>query len=118
MRCSHPNFAVFWTWHLVLSPTGNSLTKWNTNAQLQTFPIQRHQNRFGTSTPSWRNRAHVQKRDRQTDRQTKNSTFLATRRRVKSEHHETWHGARGHRARSCTSEAFGGLVHSFAARGR
>jgi len=60
----------------------------------------------------------VQKRDEQTDKQTKNSTFLAARRRVKSEPHQTWHGDRGPRARSCISKTFGGLTHSFAARGR
>ena len=45
--------------------------------------------------------------DIQTDRQTKNSTFLAPRRRVKSEPHQTWHGDRGPRARSCISKKFG-----------
>jgi len=44
-----PNFCRFFGFrHLVLSPVGNSLTKLNTGAQLQTFPIQRHQNRFCT----------------------------------------------------------------------
>ena len=55
--------------------------------------------------------------DRQTDKQ-KNSTFWLPRRRVKSEPHQTWHGDKGPRARSCTSKTFGGLTHSFAARGR
>ena len=41
----------------------------------------------------------VQKRDEQTDRQTKNSTFLAARWQVKSEPHQTWHGNRGPQAR-------------------
>jgi len=54
-----PIFAVFWTRHLVLSPTGSSLTKLNTGAQLQTSPIQRHQNRFCTPTLSWQNRAQI-----------------------------------------------------------
>jgi len=46
-------------------------------------PIQRHQNRFCTLTPSWRNQAHklwrskAWRKDKQTDKQ-KNSTFLAT----------------------------------------
>ena len=54
-----------------------------------------------------------------TNKQTdKNSTFLAARRRVKSEPHQTWHGDSGPRARSCTSKTFGGLTHSFASRGR
>jgi len=30
----------FGLWHLVLSPTGDSLTKLNTGAQVQTFPYQ------------------------------------------------------------------------------
>jgi len=38
--------------------------------------------------------------------------------RVKSEPHQTWHGDRGPRARSCASKTFGGSMHSFAARGR
>ena len=66
-------------WHIVMSPTGSSLRNLNTSAQLQTFPIQWHQNRLRSPTPSYRNWAHnvaVQKRDEQTDKQTK--TFLAT----------------------------------------
>ena len=51
----------------------------------------------------------VQKGDGQTDiyRETnrqKRSTFWPPRRRVKSEPYQTWHGDRGPRARSCTSE--------------
>jgi len=53
--------------------------------------------------------SEVQKRDEQTDIQTKNSTFWSTWRRVKSELHQTLHGDRGPRARSCTSKTFGGL---------
>jgi len=51
----------------------------------------------------------VQKRDRQTDRQTDKETqrFCPPRRWVKSEPHQTWHGDRGPRARSCTSKTFG-----------
>jgi len=65
----------------------------------------------------------VQKRDEQTNRQTNRQTkktqrFWPPRRRVKSEPHQTWHGDRGPRARSFTSKTFGGLTHSFAARGR
>ena len=58
----------------------------------------------------------VQKRDEQTDKKTQR--FWLPRRRVKSEPDQTWHGGRGPRARSCTSKTFGGLTHSFAARGR
>ena len=56
-----------------------------------------------------------------TDRQTgtqKTQRFWPPRRRVKSEPHQTWHGGRGPRARSCTSKTFEGLTRSFAARGR
>ena len=62
----------------------------------------------------------VQKRDGQTDKQTDKKTqrFWPPRRRVKSEPHQTWHGDRGPRARSCTSKTFPGLTHSFAVRGR
>jgi len=51
----------------------------------------------------------VQKCDEQTDRQTDKQTqksrrFWPPRRRVKSEPHQTCHGGRGPRARSCTSK--------------
>ena len=82
--------------HLVLSLVGNSLTKLNTGAQPQTF-------RYPTV---------------QTNRQTKTHRFWPSRRRVKSEPHQTWQSNRGPRACSCTSKTFGGLTHSFAARGR
>jgi len=50
----------------------------------------------------------VQKREEQTDRQTKKTQrFWPPRRRVKSEPHQTWRGDRGPRARSCASKAFG-----------
>ena len=51
----------------------------------------------------------VQKRERhrQTDKQTKNSTFWPPRRRVKSDPHQNWHGDRGPRALSCSSKIFG-----------
>jgi len=55
----------------------------------------------------------VQKRDKQTNGQ-KTQRFWPPRRRVKSKPHQTWHGDRGPRARSCTSKTFGGLTHSFA----
>ena len=49
-----------------------------------------------------------------TDRQKKTSP---PRRRVKSKPHQPWYGDRGPRTRSRTSKTFGGLTHSFAARG-
>jgi len=57
-----------------------------------------------------RTNSDVQKRDGQTNKQTyrqtdkKTQRFWPLRRRVKSEPHQTWHGDRGPRARSCTSE--------------
>jgi len=57
--------------------------------------------------------------NRQTDKKTQRFWhFWPPRRQVKSKPHPTWHGDRGPRARSCTSKAFEGLTHSFAARGR
>ena len=53
-----------------------------------------------------------------TDIQTKTQRFWLPRLRVKSEPHQTWHRDRGTQARSFTSKTFGGLTHSFAARGR
>jgi len=57
--------------------------------------------------------------DKQTDNQTKNSTFLATPAagEIRALPNLARHGDRGPRARSCTSETFGSLSHSFAARG-
>ena len=124
LLAKNPNFCRFFELrHLVVSPISSSLRKLNTGAQLQAFPIQRHQNRFCTPTPSRRNRAHnlwrskAWRTNRQTDKQTKDSTFWPPRRRVKSEPHQTWQGDRGPRARSFTSKTFGGLTHSFATRG-
>jgi len=115
-----PIFAVFWT--STFSDGGN-LRKLNTSAHnyITTSAIQRHQNCFCTPTPSCeigRTISDVQQRGGQTDKQTKTQRFWLTRRRVKSKPHQTWHGERGPRARSCTSQTFGDLTHSFAARGR
>ena len=55
--------------------------------------------------------------DKQTNRQ-KTQRFWLPRRRVKSEPYQTLHGDRGPRARSFISKTFGGMTHSFAARGR
>ena len=65
----------------------------------------------------WRTISDVQKRDEQTDRQ-KTQRFWPPWWRVKSEPHQTSNCDRGPRARSCSSKTFGGLMHSFAARGR
>ena len=67
-------FAVFGIPHLVVSPADSSLRKLNTGAQLQTFPYPRHQNRFSTQRlhgKIGRTNFDVQKRDGQTNKQTK-----------------------------------------------
>ena len=109
-------FCRFWIRHLVLSPIGNSLTKLNTGAQPQTFPYPTvsksflYSNAFmaKSGTQSLTSKSVTNK---QTDRQRKNSTFLAAP--AASEIR-----APSPRARSCTSETFGCLSHSFTARGR
>ena len=105
--------------HLVVSPVDSSLRKLNTGAQLQAFPDPTASKSFlyssafmaklGAQTLTCRSLT-----DGQTERQ-KPQRFWPPRRRVKSEPHQTSHGDRGPRARSCTSKTFGGLTHSFAA---
>ena len=107
-----PQFLPFFgLQHLVVSPTGSSLTKLNTD--VQTFPLSN-----GIRIVSVLQRLHgaigrtisdVQKRDEQTDKQTDKKTqrFWPSRRRVKSEPCQCWHGDRGPRARSCASKTFG-----------
>ena len=83
-----PNFCQFLRFfglrHLVLSPIGNSLTKLNTVAQLQTFPYPTASKSFLYSN-AFMAKSCAQAltfksvTDKQTNRQ-KNSTFLATRR--------------------------------------
>ena len=78
-----PIFAVFWTSAFSVVANWQQSDKVEHGTQLQTFHIQRHQNRFCTPTPSWRNRAHklwhskTWRTNKQTDTH-KNSTFLAT----------------------------------------
>jgi len=73
-----PIFAVFGLQHLVVSPTGSSLRKLNTGAQLQTFPYPTVSKSFCTRTPSWRNWAHslwrskAWRTDKETNRQKLN----------------------------------------------
>ena len=91
-----------------MSPIGNSLTKLTRVHNYKSSPIQRHQNRFCTPTPSWRNQVHNVWRSKaeQTDR-PKNSTFLATPAAGEIRALPNWHGDRGPRARSCTCKTFG-----------
>ena len=125
----NPQFLPFFGFrHLAMSTVGGNLRNLNTGAQLQTFSYPMAWNYFCTLTPSWRNLAHklwrskawrTEKAWRTTmrDGQTKNSTCFAAPAAGEIRGHQTWHGNRGPRARSCTSKSFGGLTHSFAARG-
>jgi len=111
-----PIFAVFGLRHLVLSPIVRSLRKLDTGTQLQTFPYPTvsksflYSNAFmaksGAQSLTFKSMTNRQ-RDKQTNRQTKNSTFWPPRWRVKSEPYQTWHGDRGPRARYCTLKSFG-----------
>jgi len=122
-----PNFCHFFGLRrLVLSPVGNSLTKVNACAQLQTFPYPTALKLFLYSNAFMAKSGEQpltfkSVTDRQTNKQTnrqKTQRFWLSRRPVKSEPNQTWHGDRGPRARSCTSKTFGGLMYSFAAKGR
>ena len=120
-----PIFAIFWT-----SAAFSVVTNWQQSEKVehgctpQTFP-------YPTASKSFLySNAFMAKSGAQpltfksvTDKQTKQTKiktqrFWLPRRRVKSEPHQTWHGDRGPRARSFAIKTFGGLTHSFAARGR
>ena len=118
-----PQFLPFFgLWHLVMSPIIINLKKLSTDAQLQTIPYPTASKSFlysiafmaksGAQTLTFKSVT-----DKQTNRQ-KTQRFWPPRRRVKSKPHQTWHGDRGPRARSCSSKTFGGLMHSFAVWGR
>jgi len=112
--------------HLVVSPVGSNLRKLSTGAQLQTFPYPTvsksflYSNAFmakwGAQTLTFKRVTDRQQTDKQTYRQ-KTQRFWPPRRRVKSKPHQTWHGDRGPRSRSCVSKTFWDLTHSFADRG-
>ena len=117
-----PIFAIFWTSAFSVVAKWQQYDKVEHECTTTNLPLPN-----GIKIVSVRQRLHgeirrtisdVQKRDEQTDKQKKTQRFLPPRRRVKSEPHQTWHGDRGPRARSFTSKTFGGLTHSFAARGR
>ena len=108
-----PNFAVFWTSAFSGVAIGSRLRKLNTGAQLQTFPYPMasksllYSNPFmaksGAQFPTFKSVT-----DRQTDKQTKNSTFLAAPAVGEFEHNQSWrHADRLPRARSCTSKTWG-----------
>ena len=111
----NPNFGRFLPFfgrrHLVMSPIVINLKKLSTGAQPQTFPYTAASKSFlysnafmaksGAQTLTFKSET-----DKHKDRQ-KNSTFWPPRRLVKSESHQTWHGDRGPRARSCASKTIG-----------
>jgi len=125
-RPKPPIFAIFWT------SVFNGVASWRQSEKVEhactttNLPLSK-----GVKIVSVLQRLHgeigrkisdLQKRDeqsnKQTDRQTdKNSTFLAAQAAGEIRAPPTWHGDRRPRARSCTSKTFGGLTHSFAARG-
>jgi len=84
--------------HLVLSPIGNSLTKLNTGAQLQTFSYPMASKSFlyanafmaksGAQSPTFKIVTN-----KQTNKKTQR--FWPPRRWVKSDLYQTWHGDRG-----------------------
>jgi len=102
------NFVVFWTSAFCGVANWQQCEKVEHGCTLHNYrpsPIQRHQNRFCVPTPSWRNPGaqtltFTSVTDGHTDRQ-KTQRFWPTRWRVKSEPHQTRHGDRGPRARSC-----------------
>jgi len=72
-----------------MSPVGISLTKLNMDAPVQTFPYPTASKLFLYSNAFMAEQGaqtltFISVTNRQTDKQTKNSTFLAPRRRVKS----------------------------------
>ena len=83
LLAKNPQFSPFYgLWHLVLSPIGNSLRKLNTGAQLLTFPHPAASKSFLYSN-AFMAKSGAQSltfksvTNKQTDSQTKNSTFLA-----------------------------------------
>jgi len=110
LLAKNPNFCRFFgLQHLVLLPIGRSLRKLNTGAQLQTFP-------YPTASKSFLySNAFMAKSSAQsltfksvTNKKTNKKTqrFWAPQLWVKSEPHQSRHGDRGPRARSCTSKLF------------
>jgi len=121
-----PHFLPFFgLQHLVMSPFGSNLRKLGTDAELQTFPYPTVSKLFLYSNALMaklgaQSLTFKSVTDGQTDKQTdqKNYRFWPPWWQVKSEPHQTWHGDRGPRARSCTWKTFPRLTHSFTARGR
>jgi len=100
-------FAVFWLRRLVMSSIGTNLRKLSNGAQLQTFPHLTASKSFLCSN-AFMAKSGAQcltfksVTDKVTNRQTKTQRFWPRLRRLKSEPHQTWHGDRGPRTRTCT----------------
>jgi len=115
-------FCLFWTWAFSDVALWHQSQKAKHNCTTTTFPYRAASKSFLYSN-TFMAKSGAQSLtfksvpDRQTNKQTKTQPFWPARLRVKSEPHQTWHCDRGLRARSCTSKAYGGLTHSFAARG-
>jgi len=112
VAAKNPQFLPFFGLrHLVMSPIVINLRKLSTGAQLQTFPYPMASKSFLYSN-AFMAKSVAQTltfksvTDKQTNKQ-KTQRFWPPRWRVKSEPHQTWHGDRGPRARSCTSKTFG-----------
>jgi len=102
LLAKNPQFLPFFGLrHLMLSPTGNSLTKLNTDAQLRAFPYPTASKSFLYSNAfiaksAAQSLTFKSVTNKQTDKQTdkKIQRFWPPRRRVKSEPHQTWHSDR------------------------
>ena len=108
-----PIFAICWTSAFSVVANWQQSDKLNTGVQPQTFPYPTVSNSFlysnaFTAKSGAKSLTFRSVTNKQTDRQ-KTQRFWLSRRRVKSEPHQTWHGDRGPRARSCscTSKTFG-----------
>ena len=81
VAAKNPTFAVFWTSAFSAVANWQQSEKAENGVQLQTFPYPMvsksflYSNAFMAKSGA---QSDVQKRDEQTDKQTKNSTFLAT----------------------------------------
>ena len=111
LLAKNPNFAFFWTSTFSVVANWHQSKKVDSGCTTTNLPLSN-----GIKIVSVFQHLHgeigctisdVQKRDEQTDKQTKNSTFWPPRRRVKSESHQSWHGDRAPRASSGTSKTFG-----------
>ena len=116
----HPLAAKNWTSAFNGVASWHQSEKVQHNAQLQTFPYPTvlesflYSNAFMAKSGA-QSLTFKSVTDRQTEKQTnkqKTQRLWLSWRRVKSEPHQTWHGDRGPRARSCTWNTFGGLTHS------